>query len=139
MDNLLPRAEHWLSIRHRHCERWPQHGCLQVRVPITVVPGLLVTIIAAGRNEFVENARQVALQSRLEFNCPHGSSAADIEHVHSAGSNTRCSSEACDLLGQILHVAVSARVDSHVLLKCHVLPSTDKSIVAILILPNIQR
>jgi len=37
-------------------------------MPVPVVPRLLMTVVAAGRNELVQNGRQILLQSWLELN-----------------------------------------------------------------------
>jgi hypothetical protein len=51
MEDLLPGAQYDLAIFNGHGERWPEHGSLQVRVAVAVVPGLLVTVVAARRKQ----------------------------------------------------------------------------------------
>ena len=39
-----------------------------MRVAVAIVPRLLMTVVAAGRNELIQNGGQVMLQSWLELN-----------------------------------------------------------------------
>jgi len=72
VKNLLPGSEHQLAFGNGHGQRRAEQSGLQVRMAVAVVPGLLVAIVAAGRNELVEDGRQVALQPRLKFNGADG-------------------------------------------------------------------
>src|SRR5215472_3400645 len=67
MEDLLPGAKHEFALCDGHGQRWPEQRSLQVRMAIAIVPGLLVPIGAAGRDELVQNSGQVLLQSRLEL------------------------------------------------------------------------
>src|SRR5215468_3558579 len=99
VKDLLPPAQHWLAFCDRHGQRWTKQSSLQMRVSVAVVPGLFVSVTAAGRDEFVENLWQVALESRLKFDGANHSGAADVEDVHGAGSNARIGDDHGDLLG----------------------------------------
>ena len=54
-------------VGNRHADRGPEPRGLQVRMAVAVVPGLLVAIVAAGRDEAVEQLGQILDQSRLEL------------------------------------------------------------------------
>jgi len=61
VENLLPGAQDELTVADGHSQRWPEQGRLQVGVPVTVMPGLLVPVVTAGRDELVEKVRQIML------------------------------------------------------------------------------
>lgn len=65
--------------------RRPQQRCVQMRVPVAVMPRLLMAIIATARDEFVQAVRQILLQPGLELNGADRGGAAHVEHVHRAG------------------------------------------------------
>jgi hypothetical protein len=50
MKNLLPGAQHRFATCDRHADRRAEPRGLQVRMPVAVVPGLLVAILATGRD-----------------------------------------------------------------------------------------
>jgi hypothetical protein len=53
------------------------------------MPSLLMPLVSPRRKELIEDRRQVLLQARLELDRPDGPGAADIENLHSAGSDMR--------------------------------------------------
>src|ERR1039458_4506093 len=89
MADLLPGAEHEFSLRDRYGQRRTQQGGLQMRVPVAILPSLLVTVVAAGWHELVQGSWKIMLQSRLELNCSDGNRAADVENVDRAGLDAR--------------------------------------------------
>jgi hypothetical protein len=56
-------------------------------VPITVSPSQFVPVMAARRNQFIENSRKIDLQSRLELDSPHDASGTDVGHVNHSDGN----------------------------------------------------
>jgi len=52
-----------------------------MRVAVAIVPRLLMTVVAARRNQLIQNGRQVMLQSWLELNRTDCRRATDIENV----------------------------------------------------------
>jgi hypothetical protein len=46
-------------------------------VTVAVALGLFVSVVADGRDELVEEVREVALESRFEFDCAYRGGAAD--------------------------------------------------------------
>jgi hypothetical protein len=82
VKNLLPCAEHKSAIPDRNRERLTKEGCLQVGMPVPVVPRLFMAIMPARRNEFIEQSWQVCFKSRLKFDCADRAGAADVEHIH---------------------------------------------------------
>ena len=53
VDDLLPGAQQQLAVADRHCQRRPQHGGLQVRMAVAVVPGLLMAVLSTGRKQAI--------------------------------------------------------------------------------------
>ena len=95
VKNLLPGAQHQLAVGDGHAERGAQQRGLQVAMAVAVVPGLLVAVLAAGRDQAVEQFRQVALESRLELDGPHGGGAAEAN----TWATPVCDARASDRLG----------------------------------------
>ena len=91
VEDLLPGSQHGLSVFDRHSERRSKHCGLQVGVAVAVVPGVLVAVFAAGRQQLVQHRRQVLLEAWFEFNGADGPGAADIEDVHETAAHTRFS------------------------------------------------
>ena len=67
VKDLLPCAQDRLPAGDRNGLRRPQQRCLQMRMPIAIMACLLMAIIAAGRNQFVQDVRQIVLQPGLEL------------------------------------------------------------------------
>jgi hypothetical protein len=57
---LLPGTKHWPALVKRYGQRRPQKGRLQMSMAVAVVPGLLVAVVPARRNQSVEQLWQVA-------------------------------------------------------------------------------
>ena len=68
---------------------------------VAVVPGLFVAVLAAGRDQAIEQLGQVALEPRLEFDGPQGGGAADGEDLGHARGNARAADHAGHLLGDV--------------------------------------
>lgn len=90
-----------------------------MRVPVAVMPGLLVAIGTARRDEPVQDIGQIVLQSRLELDRPNCSRAADVENVDCASLDARGSHDRRDALSEIVHVTVAFCVDYDLLLIAH--------------------
>jgi len=84
MENLLPGAEDEFAVLDRDRQRWAEHGGLQVRMAVAIVPGLFVSVIAAGREEFIQHGWQVFFKPRLEFYGADCAGAADIKDMRQA-------------------------------------------------------
>ena len=82
MKDLLLRPQRKLPIRYRSRKRRAKQCCLQVRMTVAIRPHLLVTVVAARGNKFVEDRGQIALQSGFELNRSHRRRAANIKHVY---------------------------------------------------------
>lgn len=88
MEDLLPGAEDGFAIGQRNGERGAEQRGLKVGVSVAVVPGLFVSVVAAGRHELVEEFWEIALESGLELDCAYRSGAADGEDVNEACANS---------------------------------------------------
>ena len=86
VEDLLPCAQGRLPAGDWNGLRRSQQRCLQMRVPIAVMPRLLMAIIAAGRNEFVQDARQILLQAGLELTRAQRISAVCTSSLRSSRS-----------------------------------------------------
>ena len=119
MKDLLPGTQNELSVRNGYGQRWPEECRLQVRMPVPVVPRLLMTVVAAGRNELVQNGGQVMLQSWLELNRTDRRRAPDIENVDCPRLDSGGVHDRGQLLGQVVDIAVSLSGDRNLLLIAH--------------------
>ncbi len=81
MEDLLPGPQNQFSILNGNAERGSEHSRLQMRMAVAVMPCLFVPVVAAGREQFVQNSGQVLLETGFEFNGADAASAADIEDV----------------------------------------------------------
>src|SRR5437764_2973508 len=90
-----------------------------MRVAVTVVPCLFMSVIATRRNQLVQNRRQVLLQSRLKFNRPYGGGTANIEDIDDTRFDVRMRDCCGDILGQIVHVSLAGGGDSELMLRNH--------------------
>jgi hypothetical protein len=107
VKDLLPGSENKLAICDRYTQRWTEQGCLQMGMPVAVVPSPLVAITAAGWNQLVQNRRQVSLQSRLELNRSDGGRAPDIEHVDDSSLDAGRVHHVVDFIRNVVHVSVT--------------------------------
>jgi hypothetical protein len=74
---------------------------------VAVVPGLLVSIRAAGRYELVENLGQVSGKTGLQLDAAHGGGAAYHEDVDYPGRDTGALDEPRYFRSEILDVTVT--------------------------------
>src|ERR1700675_4176045 len=88
-------------------------------MPVAVMPRLLMTLVAAGRNELVQNGGEVVSQSRLELNGADGGRAAAVENVDCPRLNSRSVHDRSNLLGEVEHVAVPLSGDRNLSLIAH--------------------
>lgn len=116
---MLPRAELELAISDWHGKRRTKKRGLQMRVAVAIVPGLLVAIVSAGWDEFVERGGQVALQTRLEFNRPQGGCATQIKDVGYSRTDARRVDDGSYFLGKVLHVSMASCNKKNLFLKGH--------------------
>ena len=86
---------------------------------VAIVPGLLVAVLAARRDQMIEQLWQIALQSWFKLDGPNGACAADIEYVGRADLNTAFGHNQGDAVGDILHVPMAYRFDIKLLLSDH--------------------
>lgn len=87
MKDLLPSAEDGFAVSEGDGERWAKQRGLEMGVAVAVMPGLFVSVVAAGRDELVEEFGKIALESRFELDCADRGRAADGEDVDEAGAN----------------------------------------------------
>ena len=111
MKNLLPGAEHQLALFNRDHERWSEHRGLQMRVAVAIVPGLLVAVVAAGREQLVQDCGQILLQARFKFNRADGPGTANVENVCEARAQARFAHDSSHLLRKVVHLAVTRRLN----------------------------
>src|SRR5688572_23188082 len=90
-----------------------------MRVSVAVVPGLLVSVSAAGRDEPLEQLRQVPLQSRLELDRTNRGRAADIEDLNRSRLNAARLNDRAYVVRQVVHRACPARFNGDSLLVNH--------------------
>ena len=119
MKDLLPGAEDGFAVGERDVKRRPEQRGLKMGVAVAVVPGLFVSVVAAGRNELVEKFREVALESGFEFDCAHGGGAADGEDMDEAGTDAGGGGNSGDFLGEVMHVSVAGGGEGDLLLVSH--------------------
>ena len=106
-----------------------------MRVAVAIMPCLFVAVVAAGRNESVQNGGQVMLQTRLEFNRAEGACTPNIEYVDGAGLDPRGTYNPGNLLSKVVHVTVTLRRDGNLLLIGHNLASNPSTVSLRLLQP----
>ena len=74
---------------------------------IAVMPHLLMAVVAAGRDQLVEDGRQVLLEPGLKFDGPNRPRTAYIEHVDGPGFDARRGNGGSDLSCDVVKVAVT--------------------------------
>ena len=107
MEDLLPGAQCQGALLDRHGKRRTEDRCLKMGMAVAVVPGLLVSVIAARREQLVQHRRQVPFQAGLEFDGPHRRSAADIEDMNETAAHFGVGDNPGNLTGEVVHVAVA--------------------------------
>src|SRR5262249_55966846 len=86
---------------------------------VAVVPGLLVAVSPARRQQLIEHLRQVLLEAGLELDGADRRRAADGEDVADAGLHPRAGDDAAHVLGEVVPVAVARRPEGDLLLNDH--------------------
>jgi len=117
MKDLLPGPENQLSISDGHGQGWPEERRLQMRMAVAVVPGLFVAIVAARRDQFVQDGRHVGAQAWLEFNGADRGSASHVEYVHDPGPDAGMGDSRGDLIRQVMHVPMASGSNRNLVLK----------------------
>jgi len=87
---------------------------------VAVMPGLFVAVVAAGRNQLIQNGRHVSLQPGLELNRTDRRGAADVEDIGNSSFDTRGVHDGGHLLGDVFHVPVTFSIQRNLVLKAHV-------------------
>lgn len=90
-----------------------------MRVAVSVMPCLFVSIVPAGRDQSIEHFRQVSLQSRFELNGTDGGCAAHVEYMNRSGMNAGSGDDCRDLMCKIVQVAVPAGANGNLMLMNH--------------------
>lgn len=119
MKDLLPCAEDGLAVSKRNRQRRAEQGGLEMGVAIAIMPGLFVAVVAAWRDELVEDFGKIAFESRLEFDCADRSSAADGEDMDKTGADAGSGSNGVDFFGEVVHVSMAACREEDLLLVSH--------------------
>lgn len=120
MENLLLGAENEFAVTDGYSERGTEERRLQMGMTVAVMPCFLVAVIAARRNEFVQNRGQIVLQTRFKLDGADRCRAADVENVDSAETNARVGHDGRDLRGEIVHITGAFAGDRNLLLTRHV-------------------
>ena len=84
---------------------------MQVRMPIAVVPCLLVSVVTAGWNQLVEDRGKILLQAWLELDCADCSRAADVKNINGARFDPGRSDDSSNLIGKVVHVSMTFCMD----------------------------
>src|SRR4051794_1342163 len=83
------------------------------------MPGLLVAVAFARRDQPVQEGGQGALEAGLELDRPQGGRAPDVEQVRDPRREAGPGHEPVELVGQVVHVPVAPRPDRQRLLENH--------------------
>src|SRR5215469_754745 len=111
MKDLLPGPEDGLSISNGHGQGWPEKCRLQMRMAVAVVPGLFVAIVAARRDQFVQDGRHVCAQPWLEFNGANRGGASHVEYVDDPRPDAGIRDSLGDLISEVVHVPMASGGD----------------------------
>ena len=114
MEDLLPGAQHRAAVGDGDGQCRPHQGRLQVRMAIPVVPHLLVTVMAAGRDQAVEQFGQIPLQPRFVLDRPDGRRASHIEDMGDSRPDPTPPNDLGHLSGNVVQVLfpVCGKADS---------------------------
>jgi len=89
MKDLLPGAQQHFALGNRDRERRSEEAGLEMRVPVAIMPGLLVAVGTARGDELIENGGQVMLEPRFELDGADRRRAPDVEDVDDAALDCR--------------------------------------------------
>lgn len=87
---------------------------------VAIMPGLFVAVVAAGRDQLIQNGGHVSLQPGLELNRTDRRCAAYIENVDNSSFHTRGIHDGRHLLGDVMHVPVTFGTEGNLLLIAHI-------------------
>src|SRR5262245_38193011 len=82
-----------------------------MRVAVAIMPGLFMSVVAAGREEFVQHRGKIFLQARFKFNAADGPSAANVEDVSDARAQAGFADNPSYLIGEVEHVTMTRGLD----------------------------
>ncbi len=86
---------------------------------VAIVPGLFVAVVAAGRDELIQQGGKVLDQAGFVFNGPKCGGAADVEYVGRPGMHARVVDDLRDFIGEIVHLAMFAGIELYLFLINH--------------------
>ena len=121
MEDLLPGAQHRFPVGHRHGQGRPEQRRLQMRMAVAIVPGPFVSVVAAGRDEFVQQVGQVFEQARFVFDGAQRAGAADVEHVRRARAHAGVVDNSRHVRRQVVQLPVSFGFQQDLFLVDHAL------------------
>ena len=119
VENLLPCAKDWRAVADRHRDRGAQRGGLQVGMAVTVVPALLMAVLAAWRHEAIQDVGQVFLQARFELDRADRAGAAHVVYVDKPRLHPGRSHDAAHRVREVVHVAMPTGGQLNLLLVHH--------------------
>ncbi len=119
VKDLLPGSEYGFALSNRHGKVGSEGRCLEMGVTISISPGSLMSIVAAGRHQSIEDFGQVLLQPRFEFNRADSARAAHVENVRRSGPDAALSYDRRHLAGQVLQMSVARSRNRDSFLKDH--------------------
>ena len=90
-----------------------------MRVAIAIVPGLLMAIVAAGREQLVQGRRQVLLQTGFELDGADGARAANIENVRYPATYVGRVDDLLEVVRQVVHLAMTGSLEMNLSLVYH--------------------
>jgi hypothetical protein len=119
VKDLLPGSQDQTAFLDGNGQGRAEHGCLQMRMAVAVMPGLFMAVAAAGGHELVQKVRQVLPESRFVFNGAHGGRTADIENMSSSRFNAGLFYNLANVTGQVMQVVVPVGFEGEYLLVNH--------------------
>src|SRR5690606_33392765 len=111
MENLLPGAEDQSPSANGNRQAGAHDRRLEMRMGISIMPGLLVAILATGGNQFVEDVGEVLLQARLELDGSDGCRRSNVKDVGQPGADPGALDHLVHFPGSIMEVAMPLRLD----------------------------
>ena len=85
MKDLLPGAQQKLSVFYGNSKRRSHQRRLKVGMAIPVVPCLLVSVVARGWNDSIQELRNVSFQPGFILHGTDDASAAYVKYVSQTG------------------------------------------------------
>ena len=117
VEDLLPGAQDELAVADRHGQVRAEPTGLQVRVAVAVVPGLLVAVVAAGRDQLVQQSRAgpVAARARTR-SCRRTPVLPTLNTWAMPVRMPDAWTIRATCVGDVVHVAVARRADGDLVL-----------------------